>query len=137
MIDLTKFRPRRPDDNDFMIRTRIGYGFIDKRFANDFKDFYSGCFNEHFNFHRPCVFVSIKELPDGKIRKTCKFEDYATPYNKLNSIPNAKQHLKMLFAHDEDGTYSSKPFNKISDETFLKLAPLRRAPIKETEYDDE
>lgn len=101
MIDLTKSRPRRSNDNGLIetkngsiIRTWIGYGFIDKRFANDLNEFYFGCFNEYLNFHRPCAFSSIKELPNGKIKKIYKFEDYATPYDKLKSLPNAKQYLK-------------------------------------------
>jgi hypothetical protein len=101
MIDLTKSRPRHSNDNALIetkngsiIRTWIGYGFIDKKFARDLNDFYFGCFNEYLNYHRPCAFASIKELPNGKIKKVYKFEDYATPYDKLKSLPNAKQYLK-------------------------------------------
>jgi transposase InsO family protein len=101
LIDLTKSRPRHSNDNGLIetkngsiIRTWIGYGFIDKQFAKDLNDFYFGCFNEYLNFHRPCGFASIKELPNGKIKKVYKFEDYATPYDKLKSLPNAKQYLK-------------------------------------------
>jgi transposase InsO family protein len=101
MIDLTKSRPRRSNDNGLIetkngsiIRTWIGYGFIDKKFAADLNEFYFGCFNEYLNFHRPCGFASIKELPNGKIKKVYKLEDYATPYDKLKSLPNAKQYLK-------------------------------------------
>lgn len=101
LIDLTKSRPRRSNDNGLIetkngsiIRTWIGYGFIDKRFSKELNEFYFGCFNEYLNFHRPCAFPSIKELPNGKIKKVYKLEDYATPYDKLKSLPNAKQHLK-------------------------------------------
>lgn len=101
MIDLTKSRPRHSNDNGLIetkngsiIRTWIGYGFIDKQFTRDLNEFYFGCFNEYLNFHRPCGFASIKELPNGKIKKVYKFEDYKTPYDKLKSLPNAKQYLK-------------------------------------------
>lgn len=99
--DMTKSRPRHSNDNAIVeskngsiIRTWIGYGFIDKQFTNNLNEFYFGCFNEYLNYHRPCAFPSVKELPNGKIKKIYKQEDYATPYDKLKSIPNAKQYLK-------------------------------------------
>ena len=105
MIDLTKSRPRHSNDNGLIetkngsiIRTWIGYSFIDKKFAKDLNNFYFGCFNEYLNYHRPCAFASIKELPNGKIKKVYKFEDYSTPYDKLKSLPNAKQYLKKGFS---------------------------------------
>lgn len=101
MIDLTKSRPRHSNDNGLaetkngsVIRTWIGYGFIDRKFSEDLNSFYFGCFNEYLNFHRPCAFASEKEFPNGKIKKVYSFEDYATPYDKLKSLPNAKQYLK-------------------------------------------
>ena len=101
LIDLTKSRPRHSNDNALIeskngsvIRTWIGYGFIDKKFARDLNEFYFGCFNEYLNYHRPCAFPSIKNLPDGKVKKIYKQEDYATPYDKLKSLPLAKQYLK-------------------------------------------
>lgn len=99
--NMTKSRPRHSNDNAIVeskngsiIRTWIGYGFIDKQFAKNLNEFYFGCFNEYLNFHRPCAFASIKELPDGKIKKVYKQEDYATPYDKLKSLPNAEKYLK-------------------------------------------
>ena len=101
IIDFTKSRPRHSNDNALIetkngsiIRSWIGYGFIDKKFAKDLNEFYFGCFNEYLNFHRPCAFASIKELPNGKIKKVYKFEDYSTPYNKLKSLPNSHKFLK-------------------------------------------
>jgi len=128
MIDLTKSRPRRSNDNGLIetkngsiIRTWIGYGFIDKRFAKDLNDFYFGCFNEHLNFHRPCAFASIKELPNGKIKKMYKFEDYNTPYGKLKSLPNAEQYLKKGIT-----------FKKL-DQQFLRLNCNEHAEIVQRE----
>jgi transposase InsO family protein len=98
---MTKSRPRHANDNALVeskngsiIRTWIGYGFIDKQFVRDLNEFYFGCFNEYLNYHRPCAFPSIKKLPNGKIKKVYKQEDYATPYDKLKSLPNATQYLK-------------------------------------------
>jgi transposase InsO family protein len=99
--DLTKSRPRHSNDNAIVeskngsiIRTWIGYGFIDKQFARDLNVFYFGCFNEYLNYHRPCAFPSIRKLPKGKIKKIYRQEDYATPYDKLKSLPHAKKYLK-------------------------------------------
>lgn len=99
--DMTKSRPRHSNDNAIVeskngaiIRTWIGYGFIDKQFTEDLNKFYFGCFNEYLNYHRPCAFPSIKELPNGKIKKVYKQEDYATPYDKLKSLLNSKKYLK-------------------------------------------
>jgi len=101
LIKLTKSRPRHSNDNALaeskngsIIRNWIGYGFIDKKFAADLNDFYFGCFNPYLNYHRPCAFASVKELPNGKVKKIYRLEDYATPYQKLKSIPNASKYLK-------------------------------------------
>jgi len=83
LIDgMTKSRPRHSNDNAIIetkngsiIRTWIGYGFIDKQFARDLNEFYFGCFNEYLNYHRPCAFPSIKELPNGKIKKVGSFSE--------------------------------------------------------------
>lgn len=101
LIDLTKSRPRHSNDNGLVetkngsiIRTWIGYGFIDKKFASELNAFYFGCFNEYLNYHRPCAFASIKEFSNGKIKKIYRQEDYATPYDKFKNLPNSKQYLK-------------------------------------------
>lgn len=101
LITMTKSRPRHSNDNALVetkngsiIRTWIGYGFIDKKFARDLNEFYFGSFNEYLNYHRPCAFASIKQLPNGKITKVYRQQDYATPYDKLKSLPNAKKFLK-------------------------------------------
>jgi len=101
LVDMTKSRPRHSNDNALaeskngsIIRNWIGYGFIDKKFANDLNEFYFECFNEYLNYHRPCAFPSTKELPNGKTKKVYHLENYATPYAKLKSLPNAKQYLK-------------------------------------------
>lgn len=101
LIDMTKSRPRHSNDNALaeskngsIIRTWIGYGFIDKKFAKELNEFYFGFFNEYLNYHRPCAFASTKEFPNGKIKKVYRLENYATPYQKLKSLPKAKQYLK-------------------------------------------
>lgn len=101
LIDMTKSRPRHCNDNALaeskngsIIRTWIGYGFIDRKFASDLNEFYFGCFNDYLNYHRPCAFSSTKIMPNGKTKKIYKLENYATPYDRLKSIPKASQYLK-------------------------------------------
>ena len=128
LVDMTKSRPRHSNDNALaeskngsVIRTWIGYGFIDKKFAGDLNEFYFGFFNEYLNFHRPCAFASIKELPNGKIKKVYRLENYATPYAKLKSIPNAKKYLKKGIT-----------FKKL-EEKFLRRNSNQHAEILQTE----
>jgi transposase InsO family protein len=101
LVDMTKSRPRHSNDNALaeskngsVIRTWMGYGFIDRKFAGDLNEFYFGFFNEYLNFHRPCAFASNQELPNGKVKKVYRLENYATPYQKLKSLPKAKRYLK-------------------------------------------
>ena len=48
----------------------------------------------HLNFHRPCGFATVGQDARGKRKRECKAEDYATPYEKLKSLPGAEECLK-------------------------------------------
>lgn len=102
LIKLTKSRSRRTNDNALVegkngsiIRKWMGYGFIAQVHADRInKTFYFSSFNEYINYHRPCAFATEIVDRKGKIKKVYKTEDYMTPYEKLKSLPNAKQYLK-------------------------------------------
>lgn len=102
LVKLTKSRSRRTNDNALVegkngsiIRKWIGYGFIEQKHADRInKTFYFSSFNEYINYHRPCGFATEIIDKKGKIKKVYKTEDYMTPYEKLKSLPNAKQYLK-------------------------------------------
>lgn len=101
LIELTKGRPRHPNDNPLVeskhgsvVRKWIGYSFIRQKHAERLNQFYFGCFNEYLNFHRPCAFATEVEDKKGKVKKIYKPKDYMTPYEKLKSLPNAKAYLK-------------------------------------------
>ena len=49
--------------------------------------------NPYVNFHRPCFFVSFTD-DKGKIRKRYTLANMMTPYEKLKSLPGAKNFLK-------------------------------------------
>ena len=102
LVKLTKSRSRRSNDNALVegkngsiIRKWMGYGFIEQRHADRInKTFYFSSFNEYINYHRPCAFATEIVDKKGKVKKVYRTEDYMTPYEKLKSLPNAKQYLK-------------------------------------------
>lgn len=143
LVDMTKSRPRHSNDNALaeskngsIIRNWIGYGFIDRKFARDLNEFYFGVFNDYLNFHRPCAFATTKELPNGKIKKVYRLENYATPYQKLKSLPNAKQYLKKGVTFKEleekflcrNSNEQAKLLQKERQKLFNKIFKLNNSP---------
>ena len=78
--------------NNYIIRKHIGYRFIAKGYAPKFNAFYQQWFNQYLNFHRPCGYATTTVDKRGKEKK--KYDTYLTPYEKLKSLPDAKQYLK-------------------------------------------
>jgi transposase InsO family protein len=100
-IEFTKSRANRSQDqalvegkNGAVIRKLIGYGHIRGEHAEELQKFYTAHFNPHLNFHRPCGFATVSLDARGKRRRQYKVADYATPYEKLRSLPKAAQYLK-------------------------------------------
>ena len=56
--------------------------------------YYTAHLNPYLNFHRPCGFATVSQDARGKRRRKYKLEDYATPYEKLKSLPEAAGYLK-------------------------------------------
>jgi hypothetical protein len=50
--------------------------------------------NPYINYHRPCFFSEIRTDHQGKQRQIYRYENRVTPYDKLKSLPNAKDYLK-------------------------------------------
>ncbi len=49
--------------------------------------------NPYVNFHRPCFFpVSVVDHR-GKVKKTYPYREVMTPYDKLQSLPEAESYL--------------------------------------------
>lgn len=101
LIEFTRSRPNRSQDNGLVegkngavIRKHIGYGHIPGKEAERVQKFYTAHFNPYLNFHRPCGFARVVEGQRGKRRKVYPREDYATPYEKLKSLPEAEKFLK-------------------------------------------
>ena len=103
LVKFTKSRSRHSHDNGLVegknnaiVRKWMGYGFIAQKHAEAINEFYFGCFNEYLNFHRSCGFATEVEdkQKKGKIRKVYPYEDYMTPYEKLQSLPNWTHYLR-------------------------------------------
>jgi len=100
-IEFTKSRANRSQDNALVegkngavIRKLIGYGHIASEHAGELQKFYTGQLNPYLNFHRPCGFATVSQDGRGRRSRKYKLGDYATPYEKLKSLPKAEQYLK-------------------------------------------
>ena len=80
--------------NGAVIRKLIGYGHIGGEHASHLDKFYAEYLNSYLNFHRPCGFATVTLDARGKRHRQYKIEDYATPYEKLKSLPDAERYLK-------------------------------------------
>jgi transposase InsO family protein len=101
LAEFTKSRACRSQDNALVegkngavIRKLIGYGHIPAGHAETLQKFYTSQLNPYLNFHRPCGFATVEFDPRGKRRRRYKHQDYATPYEKLKSLPAAESYLK-------------------------------------------
>ena len=100
-IEFTKSRANRTQHNALVegkngavIRKYIGYGHIPSEHAERLRKFYTAHFNRPLNFHRPCGFATVSLDARGKRTRQYKLGDYATPYEKLKSLPAVEQCLK-------------------------------------------
>jgi transposase InsO family protein len=101
LIEFTKSRASRSQDNALVegkngavVRKHIGYGHIAGEHAEALQKFYTAQLNPYLNFHRPCGFATVSLDSRGKRSRKYNAQDYATPYEKLKSLPEAIQYLK-------------------------------------------
>ena len=101
MVEFTRSRPNRSSDNALVegkngavIRKHLGYGHIASEHAERIQAFYTAHFNPYLNYHRPCGFAQVRLDPRGRRRRSYPRENYATPYEKFRSLPEAYRHLK-------------------------------------------
>ncbi len=113
LIEFTKSRARHTNDqalvegkNGSIIRKHMGHWHIPQSEATKIQSFYSArgisssilipqakeTFNEYLNFHRPCGFATETVDKKGKIKK--KYNDYFTPFEKLQTLTKPEQFLK-------------------------------------------
>jgi transposase InsO family protein len=103
LIDLTKSRARQTNDNALVegkngsiVRKWFGCCYIPQKQAAIINDFLKGYLIPYINYHRPCHYpvVTIDEKT-GKQHKIYPYANMMTPYEKLKSLPNAEQYLKL------------------------------------------
>jgi transposase InsO family protein len=101
LMEFTRSRPNRSSDNALVegkngaiIRKHMGYGHIASQHADQIQRFYTAHFNPYLNYHRPCGFAQVSCDERGRRRRRYRAEDYATPYEKLRSLPQAYRYLK-------------------------------------------
>src|SRR5205823_8144702 len=105
LAEFTKSRAYRTTDNALVegkngavVRKYIGYGPIAANHAEAFQKFYTAHLNPYLNYHRPCGFATVTVDARGKRQRRYPPGDYATPYEKLKSLPKAEQYLKANLA---------------------------------------
>jgi len=99
--EFTKSRPRHSNDNGLaetknggVVRKHFGYSHIPQRYAAEVNVFCQDHLNPYVNFHRPCFFAESVTDAKGKTRKKYPLKNMMTPYEKLKSLPDAKDFLK-------------------------------------------
>ena len=100
-IEQTKSRANRTTDNALVegkngavVRKYIGYGHLAAEHAEAFQRFYMTHLNPYLNFHRPCGFAEVKVNQQGKRRRRYPVDQYRTPYEKLQTLPDWTKCLK-------------------------------------------
>lgn len=101
LIEFTKSRPRHSNDNALaesknasVVRKILGYQHISQVWAEQVNEFNIRYLVPYVNFHRPCLYSEVIVDAKGKERKKYPYKLMMTPYEKLKSLPNAKQYLK-------------------------------------------
>jgi transposase InsO family protein len=99
LIEQTKSRPRHSNDNGLaeskngaVVRKHMGYLHIGSEHAAGIQQFYEEHFNPYLNFHRPCGQPELVSSSKGKLKRVYRW--YATPWEKLRSLPGVAGHLK-------------------------------------------
>ncbi|EQD70741.1 integrase, catalytic region, partial [mine drainage metagenome] len=77
-----------------MVRKHLGYAHIPQNFAQEVNAFCREHLNPYVNFHRPCFFPKTVTDAKGKERKSYRYEDMKTPFEKFKSLSCPESCLK-------------------------------------------
>jgi transposase InsO family protein len=139
LIEFTKSRANRTQDNALVegkngaiIRKHMGYGHIAAEHAEAVQKFYTAQLNPYLNFHRPCGFATVSLDARGKRRRQYKRNDYATPYEKWKSLPEAEKYLKpnLSFARLDEVALKMSDTERARKLTAARTQLLRRCKIE-------
>ena len=101
-IEFTKSRTRHSNDNALVecknghvLRKLLGHAHIPRQCAAELNEFHQRNLNRYVNYHRPCLFAQVEMDERGRQQRRYRYEDVHTPYEKLKSLPDAEQYLKV------------------------------------------
>ena len=101
-IEFTKSRARHSNDNALVecknghvLRKLLGHAHIPRQCAAELNEFHQRHLNRYVNYHRPCLFAQVEMDERGRQQRRYRYEDVHTPYEKLKSLPDAEQYLKV------------------------------------------
>jgi transposase InsO family protein len=103
-VEFTRSRPRHSNDNGLaetkngaVVRKTFGYAHIAQHHAARFNAFCREYLNPFLNFHRPCLFATEVADPKkpGRIKRVYRPRDAMTPLDKLASLSEAAQFLRV------------------------------------------
>ena len=112
-----------------MVRKQLDHEHIPVRFADDVDRFCREDLSPFLNFHRPCLFATERADAKGKVRRTYRQQDVATPLAKLKSLPDAASFLREGVTFDDldqtassrTGVQAAEALNRARDGLFRKV----------------
>lgn len=141
LIKLSKSRAYQSGDNGLVetkngsiIRKALGYAHIPREYAPEINSWYRTWFVPYLNFHRPCGYrVTSVDPKTGRRTHRYPVSGYMVPYEKLKSLPNAKQYLKQgicfeqldALAYAESDTAWAIAMNNAKDQLLKALYTKR------------
>ena len=97
----TKSRPRRSNDNALVeskngsiVRRWLGHIHVSHDLVPQLDAFLRDSLCPLLNFHRPCLFPTEVTSASGRVRKTYRQDDVATPYQHFRSLAGAEGFLR-------------------------------------------
>ena len=97
----TKSRPRRSNDNALVeskngsiVRRWLGHIHVSHDLVPQLDAFLRDSLCPLLNFHRPCLFPTEVTSASGRVRKTYRQDDVATPYQHFRSLAGAERFLR-------------------------------------------
>ena len=97
----TKSRPRRSNDNALVeskngsiVRRWLGHIHVPHDLVPQVDAFLRDSLCPLLNFHRPCLFPTEVTSASGRVRKTYRQDDVATPYQHFRSLAGTEDFLR-------------------------------------------
>ena len=97
----TKSRPRHSNDNALVeskngsiVRGWLGHIHVPHALVPRVNDFLRDSLCPLLNFHRPCLFPTEVTSASGRVKKTYRQDDVATPYQRFRSLAGAEAFLR-------------------------------------------